>query len=206
MNQDVIVLANGAFPKSPQLIEKIRQAETLVCCDGAINKLEKINVEPTVIIGDLDSIQPHIKEKYKDRIIHYSEQDTNDLTKTIRWCIAQNFKNITILGGTGEREDHSIANIFLLLNYCQEVSVRMISDYGIFTPILKTSSFKSFKGQQVSLFTTSKDLKITSHNLKYPLKEMSLKELWNGSLNESLGEEFSISLSGNGGLIVYQVG
>ncbi|MBK7480581.1 MAG: hypothetical protein IPI69_13260 [Bacteroidales bacterium] len=45
--------------------------------------------------------------------------------------------------GHGEREDHTIGNISLLAEYAGEVSVVMVSDTGIFTPILESKSLSS---------------------------------------------------------------
>ena len=50
-------------------------------------------------------------------------------------------------------------------------------------------------GQQVSIFNIDNS-PITSHNLKYPLNNMILDNLWNGTLNESLGEWFTIETKG----------
>ncbi len=203
-NKEALILANGAFPKNANLINKLKTSEYLICCDGAVNNLEKIGIKPQIIIGDLDSINSDIKERYKDIIYHISEQDNNDLTKAVNWTVNQGFKRITILGATGKREDHTIGNIFLLLRYIHKVQVQMISDYGILTPITGDTVFESFKGQQVSMFAPDNSTKILTHNLRYPLDNRSLPELWNGTLNEVLADSFEIKLPKGGKLIVYQ--
>ncbi len=203
MKKQAIILANGKFPESNDLIERLRTAEYLICCDGAINNLERLGIEPHSIVGDLDSISKERKEKYKDIIHHFSEQITNDLTKSVNWSIKNGFQKITILGASGKREDHTIGNIFLLLRYIHEIEVVMISDYGTFTPIFKTKEFKSYKGEQVSIFSPNPYTKISTKNLRYPIKNEALPELWNGTLNESLGDKFEINLE-NGALVIYQ--
>ena len=108
---------------------------------------------------------------------------------------------IKIVAATGKREDHTLGNISLLLEYMKNVDVEMITDYGIFTPISSTTKFKSMAGQQVSIFNLDNS-PITSHNLKYPLNNMILDNLWKGTLNDSLGEWFTIDT--NGKTIVYR--
>ena len=34
-----IILANGQFPRRKEALQGLLQAETLICCDGAYNKL-----------------------------------------------------------------------------------------------------------------------------------------------------------------------
>ncbi|MUU97090.1 thiamine pyrophosphokinase, partial [Helicobacter pylori] len=43
----------------------------------------------------------------------------------------------------------------------------------------------SFKGEQISLFSLDLKAQFTSKNLKYPLKNLHLKTLFSGSLNEA---------------------
>ena len=131
MSNEVVILADGAFPKEKRLLDIIRSASFLICCDGAITNLLEIGIEPHLIIGDLDSISPSLKQYFSDRIVQIDTQDTNDLTKAAEWASEHGYKKAIILGANGKRDDHSIANIFLLRRYQYLFeSVLMLSDYG----------------------------------------------------------------------------
>ncbi len=52
-----------------------------------------------VIVGDGDSLLPDIKERYASLIHSEAEQETNDLSKAFRFCLSQERKRITIMGG-----------------------------------------------------------------------------------------------------------
>ena len=69
MQEPVIILANGDFPTHPIPFGKLQDANTIICCDGAINILDKNGMEPHYILGDLDSIDNNLKNKYRNRII-----------------------------------------------------------------------------------------------------------------------------------------
>lgn len=204
MKKEVVILANGSFPQNPQNLRLLKSAKYIVCCDGAINKLEEFGVEPYAIVGDLDSIAKDIKKKYAHILYHIAEQDTNDLTKTMNWCLENGFKKAVILGATGQREDHSIANIFLLLRYAKVMDVCMMTDYGEFRPLLENTCLESFEGQQVSIFSPSETTRVTTVGLKYPINNAPLPELWSGTLNESKGDHFEVNFKGRG-LVVYLV-
>jgi thiamine pyrophosphokinase len=188
---ETVILANGDFPSHDIPLSILHHADYIVCCDGAINNLSKTNITPNAIVGDCDSLSEDNIQRFSDIIYRIKEQDTNDLTKAIHFCIKQGRKNITILGATGKREDHTIGNISLLWEYMEIAEVEMITDYGIFKAIDKPSVFESKKGQQVSLFSL-KPSPINSRNLLYPLKDYILSNWWQGTLNESAGEEFII--------------
>ncbi len=196
------ILANGSFPTSIFPLQQLKSATHIVCCDGAVNKLEKTGLSPFAIVGDLDSMNAALKQKYADRLYHFAEQDTNDLTKTVNWCLNQGFTELTIVGATGERDDHTIGNIFLLLRYAAKVPVKMITDYGTFIPLLESNTISTAKGQQISIFSPYTDTIITTKNLKYPLCQQTLPELWNGTLNEALGDSCHFDFQGKG-LIIY---
>ncbi len=202
--KNVVILANGEFPKGKTPLQILKNNSFLICCDGAINNLLKTNIKPNLIIGDLDSINENLKTKFANILIKIADQNTNDLTKAINWCVENSITDVTIIGATGKREDHTIANISLLAKYIELLNVKIITDYGVFTPITKTTLFTSKKGQQVSIFSLDCDKEISSKNLKYPLQNLKLETWWMGTLNESVNNNFTIICNNNTRVIVYQ--
>ena len=205
MMKEAIILANGTFPTHKVSVNFLKKANFLICCDGAANKLRNIDTKPDLIIGDLDSIDKDLKKKYKNILLHNTSQENNDLSKAIDWCVEHQFDAVKILGATGEREDHTIANIALLTEYQKNIQVQMYTDTGFFSPIKESSDFLSYKGQQVSIFSLNPELEISSKNLKYPLQDLKLSSWWKGTLNESISDRFSISFNGKASVLVYQM-
>lgn len=198
---ETVILANGEFPSHPAPLSILNNCKYLVCCDGAINNIDKSDKQPDAIVGDCDSLSEENVLRYANIIHRIAEQDTNDLTKAVSFCIGEGRKKITILGATGKREDHTIANVSLLCEYMKNADVEMITDYGIFVGIEKTSVFESFEGQQVSLFCLDRK-PVTSHNLLYPIANHEFTSWWQATLNESGGNEFIIETEGE--MIVYR--
>ncbi len=203
MNKKAVIVANGLFPTHPVALNQLENAEFIICCDGAVNKLEKTTFLPNAIVGDLDSLKEDLKHKYREILFHFSDQETNDLTKAVNWCTDHLFNDVIIVGATGLRDDHMIGNIFLLPQYASMVNVKMYTDHGVFTSISENQIFKSYKGQQVSLFATNPQMHISTKKLKYPLQKQNLPMLWQGTLNEAIEDNFELEVSG-GDLLVYQ--
>ena len=199
----IVILANGEKPTHSIPLHILINAEKIVCCDGAITFLEQQNIVPHIIIGDCDSISEAQKEKYKSLIQTDQNDEYNDLQKAIKYCMTNGWKEIVILGAAGYRDDHFLANIGILMHYANKLSLTMITNYGIFIPIHQTSSFKSFSGQQISIFSFSPEVKITFHGLKYPVCKHKFKELWEGSLNEAISDHFTIEFEDGGEVLVY---
>lgn len=192
---DAVILANGDFPTHNIPLSILKSANRLICCDGAIDRLSEHNIIPQAIVGDCDSMSDTNRIKYKSIIHHIEEQETNDLTKSIHFCLEHSFNSIIILGATGCREDHTIANISLLAEYINYTNnVCMITNYGIFNAITETSIFESYPKQQVSIFSIGLS-EITSKNLKYPIENRIFSNWWQATLNESLNDCFEIETS-----------
>ena len=199
-----VIVADGDFPSTELPLECLKGAAHIVACDGAANQLLAHGIMPDWIVGDLDSLPEVIKEKLPERIVHMSEQESNDLSKAFRFTQEKGWDELIILGATGKREDHTLGNLALLSEYAQKVkSVIMVTDYGRFVAIDESTIFPSFKGEQISIFAISGCVKVTSKGLKYPLNELQLDSWWQATLNEALGEEFSLSFEKGAKLLVF---
>ncbi len=199
-----IILANGAFPRKPELLHLLRQAEHIVCCDGAAEKLLNFGREPSFIVGDMDSLSPALKERFSDRTIVIGEQETNDLTKAVNYCEYVGYQQIIIMGATGIREDHTLGNISLLVEYSVRIKdICILTDYGRIDVVRHNKRFESYPGQQISLFAIDPLIIVNVDGLRYPLVDRRLSNWWQGSLNEALGSDFEIRTE-KGALLVYR--
>lgn len=163
--------------------------------------------KPFIVIGDGDSLPDDKKKSLGKAFVLDPDQDTNDLTKAVRYAVGRfGVANIqyTLLGTTGQREDHTIANISLLAWYHEQypgINLQLTTDHGTFTAMKGTRRFDSFPRQQVSIFSLTQRISVNTEGLRWPIRERCLDQWWQGSLNEALGDTFSIS---GGTLVVFQ--
>jgi len=201
----IVVLANGRFPTAAHCLEILDDANLIICCDEAADRLLEYGKTPDVIIGDLDSLSQRTLEKYRDIIIAHEDQETNDLTKAVAYCIEQKYSSITILGATGIREDHTLGNISLLIEYNRQIDARIVSDYGEFTILNSGEKVPSYPGEQISFFSVDNKVRVTSEGLKYKLDNMQLHNWWRASLNEAEGDTFILYFDSEWPLILYRL-
>ena len=199
-----VILANGSFPRRKCLLETLHAAARIVCCDGAAAKLLHAGLEPDLVVGDLDSLDPALRKRFKKRLVHEAEQETNDLSKAFRACMARGWRNLVILGAGGRREDHLLGNASLLPMFAAAgAEVRMETDFGTFVPVLQSTSFSRPAGTKVSIFSFHPEMPITASGLKYPLDKLRLPFWWCGTLNETDAPEFSLTFDGRAPLLLF---
>ena len=191
---DAVIVAGGEYPTAPLPLEVMQSAPFVVCCDGAADRHIATGRVPDAIVGDGDSISAANREKYAHLLHVISEQETNDQTKAVRFLMERGKRSIAIVGATGKREDHTIGNISLLIEYARAgCDVRSFTDHGVFIPCYGTTTHKCRKGQQVSIFSiTAKEL--SAEGLLYPIYDFN--NWWQGTLNECTGNEFTINANG----------
>lgn len=217
---EIVILAAGDFPTHPVPLRALREADFVVCCDSAYEgmKNEELGIKNFVVIGDGDSLPDSDKQALGDRWLQVDEQDYNDLHKAMAWATSK-FKiqnsQFTILGATGRREDHTLGNISYLVTFAMEypgIHLAMLTDHGTFRAVppspahtftpSNTHTFNSFPRQQVSIFSPDPHTAITATGLRWPLDRFHPLLWWQATLNEALGDTFT--LTADGWVILFQ--
>ena len=191
---EAVILANGDYPSNALPLKILEEAPYVVCCDGGANEYIAQGHLPDAIIGDGDSLSEENRKKYSNLLHHNPDQETNDQTKAVQFLLKQGKRCIAIVGATGKREDHTIGNISLLMEYMRMgAEVRNYTDYGVFIPCKDTCTFKCREGQAVSIFNfTAKGL--ASEGLAYPIYDFTT--WWQGTLNKCTDTSFTIKAEG----------
>ena len=191
---EAVILANGDYPSNEKPLQILEEAPFVVCCDGGANEYIAKGHLPDIIIGDGDSLSEENRLKHASLLHHIPDQETNDQTKAVQYLLAKGIRNIAIVGATGKREDHTIGNVSLLMEYMRMGAVvRSYTDYGVFIPCKDTCTFNCSTGQQVSIFNfTARNLQ--SEGLAYPIYDFT--SWWQGTLNECTDISFTIKAEG----------
>ncbi len=199
---DYVVVANGEFPVHPAAVRWLHNAPVLVCCDGAAERVIGAGLKPGAIVGDCDSLSPETEREYHHIIMRSAEQESNDLTKAVRWCIEKGAEDVVILGATGQREDHTLGNISLLAEYSAKLSVKMVTNWGTLIPLSSASTLQSFRGQVISLFGVNNTIQVTATGLEYDVDNLTLGSWWRATLNRATGNSINIEMS-HGTVIIF---
>ena len=200
-----VILASGRFPSSTYCLRVLEQARGVICCDEAADRLLDHGRIPDLIIGDMDSLSAETRERFSDRLMALEEQESNDLTKAVNYCAREGYPEVTILGATGLREDHTLGNISLLLEYNRMIEARILTDHGEFSVLKSGEPVPSWPGEKISFFSVDNRVRVTSEGLRFPLKNMRLHNWWRASLNEVISERFVLHFESEWPLLLFRL-
>lgn len=192
---EAVVIDAGLFPTNETALRWLDYCTRIVCCDGAANQYLATHDKVWRIVGDCDSLSPEINNRYSDIIRPFPDQETNDQTKAVRYLASKGIRRIVILGATGLREDHTLGNISLLMEYIKDgIEARAYTDFGVFIPSVGSREFQCRKGTQVSIFNFGAE-GLHAEGLRYPLRDFD--SWWQGTLNETTADSFTIHAAGS---------
>lgn len=206
MNKKAVIVSGGSIQDKFALgmLNEI-QPEYVIGVDGGLDFLYRNHVEPTHIVGDFDSVDAEIISHYKNRTnIPIREfHPVKDATDTeIGVCLALELgaEEIYLLGATGTRLDHVLANIQMLKIALDAGVKAYIMDecnrISLWNKEITLSKEESF-GTYFSIFPFGDSVrKVCITGAKYPLNEYHLT---NGESrcvsNEMVEKEVHITFS-----------
>lgn len=201
----VLIIGNAKQKYLPKWHELIQSADTIIACDGAISDCYEHNVAVDFLIGDLDSItNQDLARAEQDgvQIVKVDEQQSNDLSKALRFCQNLSVNKIDIIGIDGGKPDHQMANYFALLEH--ELPVTLHLNDAIVIAVSKSSPLhhKSNPGVSFSLFSIGQAVKVTIKGAKWELNNHDISPSTMGLHNITTEEELSIHCE-NGSLLAF---
>ena len=206
---NVVILCDGEFPRKDYPLYLLDSADAVVCCDGSVvnylrHTRKRFGEErmPEAVVGDMDTLSGEWQKRLERLIVHESEQDDNDLTKAMRYVLSKHpeVSEIHILGATGKREDHTIGNLGLLMEYTrlfdlEGIRVDIVSDYSTAFAITDSCELHVGEGRRVSLFSPDNSLTIKSEGLQWPTDAVVFDAWWPATLNRAVDDVIKLTFS-----------
>lgn len=193
-----VIIGGASIKDYPVVKGYLRPDDWIVCCDSGLKHREGLGVKADLVVGDFDS-HPQPSDPELEIIRLPCEKDDTDTMFAAHEAVKRGYKDILLLGVLGDRMDHSLCNIYLLLwlfgHGCHALAVDDLSEMEIIgpgRPGLVADSFPFFSLLNIS--GCAKGISITG--AKYPLEGYELLPDYQLAVsNEPLpGETARISL------------
>lgn len=196
-----LVVANGTLPAERLVRAEVGSADYILAADGGANALAAMGLTAHAVIGDFDSVAP---DSLPDVLrIPAPDQNHTDLDKALDHLISLGYRQIAVIGATGDRLDHTFGAVEMLVKYGRSVTLRLLDDVGCACLADDDTTLSTTAGQVVSLLPVGVVESVSTDGLKWELKgERLAPGVRDGISNVALGESVGIRVRG-GNLVVY---
>ncbi|MDX1468551.1 MAG: thiamine diphosphokinase [Acidimicrobiia bacterium] len=111
--ETIVIFAGGDQP-SPDLLEELPQADSILAADGGYDIAVAFGFKVDVLVGDLDSIAADLIPRDVMVERHPVDKDATDLELALELAARESPDRVVVAGGGGGRLDHELAVAALL--------------------------------------------------------------------------------------------
>ena len=204
-----VIIGGASIGDYGTVSAKLRQDDYMIYCDCGLRHMDELGAEPDLIVGDFDSYSN--PEFDTETIVLPCEKDDTDTVFAVKEALRRGFEEFLLVGVVGERLDHTLGNVSILLMLDSEGKVgTIIDDYSEMEivsdrcemPCIIDDSYVYFS--LINISGTARG--VTIRGAKYPLENAEITcEYQYGVSNEVLpGCTAEVSV-GEGRLLLVKV-
>lgn len=180
----------------------IKDDDFIVFCDGGLRHKEELGLKADYIVGDFDSYEK--PENAENILILPTVKDDTDTVAAVKLMLEKGFKDFLIIGAIGQRLDHSLGNVSILIylkeNAANGVIVDDYSEMKLITgeEIILKDSFSYF-----SIISLDKCLKgVYISGAKYPLENAVIENSYQYGISNEPTNDTKIRINEGNALLI----
>ncbi|MBX3118336.1 MAG: thiamine diphosphokinase [Fimbriimonadaceae bacterium] len=194
MTKALGVLAGQDMPDD-LLMKWASSADLLFAADGGVNRLHKIGIKPTVVIGDMDSAEGGPLAEALAEVIHLPGQEVTDCDKLLEYVEAQGHSAITLAAVEGDRMDHMLATLHSAARSGLSIRLALRTGIGWVLRAGDEVDLATRVGRQVSLLPLTAVESCSFRGVEWPLEKSPLSPLGPTSIsNRAVTEHVHVHL------------
>lgn len=203
-----VVVAHGEV--DPADAAHARGADLVIAANGGSVHLERWGIDPHLIVGDLDSLDPETRSRISRLQVerHPAEKDKTDTELAVDRALAAGADEVVLLGALGgSRLDHAVANTMLLALEHVSPRVRLVRGRLSMRVIHggQRAELLGREGDLVTLVAIGGDaLDVVTAGLRYPLRSETLRLGSSRGVSNEIGRAGASVGLGRGSLLVIE--
>lgn len=205
MNKRCVIVGGGVITDNLFIINNTSEMDFIIAADRGYDYCCQSGIIPDLIVGDFDSALK-IPEAEIETIKLNPVKDCTDTEFAVNKAVELGFDNIIIIGGLGNRFDHSYANLTLVACFRDKnISITLIDEnHKIYALKNETKLIKN-ENKYISVFSFTDSCLVSLSGFKYPLNNYLLSRFNAlGVSNEVIDDNAEISIT-NGIAIIMEV-
>lgn len=190
----IAIIANGSVDDYEAIYPLVRSCEQVIAVDGGLHHCHQLEIKPSLIVGDFDSVDPALLHQYDGipRKQYPVEKDESDLELAIHQCLELS-DTIILFAIGGRRIDHTISNLFLL--GINPEKLEAFHEGELLFALAGKNELTLFRGQTISLLPIFGEATVTTSGLKWNLEESRLHHTFFSQSNVSTHEKVVVDIT-----------
>ncbi len=172
-----VILSAGPVEDSERLRPLLKTDDWFIAADGGGRLAAALGVKPAVLVADFDSSAPPDTGGDTEIVRLPMEKDWTDTQAAAMLALDRGYRDFLLLGCTGGRLDHTLANIAVLLYLLRRGADALMADERNFLRLYGPGRYRVERraGYKLSLFPYGGEVEgITVKNVRYPLEKARL--------------------------------
>ena len=173
-----------------------------VFCDGGLKHIDSLGVSPDFVVGDFDSAKKPASNE--NTIVLPTEKDDTDTFAAVKLMLKKGFKDFLLIGVIGQRLDHSLGNISILL-FLKNNNAKglIVDDYSEMFLCENTVKISKNSCSFFSVISLEKQLLgVTIKGAKYPLCNATIDNAYQFAVSNEATNDTEISIKQGDALII----
>jgi thiamine pyrophosphokinase len=180
-------------------------ADCIIAADAGADILNEAGIEPQLIIGDMDSVSPHVLESIPNQL-RISDQDTTDCDKLLAQVQKEGHAAVTLAGIEGDRPDHVLAILHSAARSSLDVRLAYRRGVGWIVDAGHSRRIQTRPGRRASLLAIEPCHGVYLSGVMWPLENARLSLLGGTSIsNRTEAEDISVTVTEGAALLFLEV-
>ena len=197
-----VIIGNAPISDYENCKSYFKTDDYFVFCDGGLKHKERLGVEPDFIVGDFDSYEmPKITE---NMLVLPTVKDDTDTFAAVKLMLDKGYSEFLFVGVIGERLDHTLGNISILLYLKKHNAVGVIvDDYSEMFLLKDTVKIAKNSCSYFSIVSLGEKLEgVDIIGAKYPLENAVIQNSYQFAVSNEPVSDTEISAKKGEALII----
>jgi thiamine pyrophosphokinase len=207
---ELVLIIAGGSPVEIDLVTQLAEYAWVIAADSGLDQAYRLGISPDLVVGDMDSVSAASLARATaagtaiER--HPVDKDATDLELAIRAAARAGYDRATIIGGTGGRIAHTLANAMVLLqDHSLSLEWRTARATILALHVDESHVFQRSRGTLLSVIAVGSEARCMSEGLRWPLDGISLASgSTRGISNEIVADRARVLVTGGQVLTVQE--
>lgn len=160
MPKETVVIFTGGDPPRVRTAKLLPSEAYVIAADSGLEHAMSVGRSVDLVVGDMDSVRPLVLESAIRAGVmaerHPAAKDQTDIELALDRALDMGASRVDVVGGSGDRLDHFLANVLLLASPRYEaMNVRAFMGSACVDVVRESLEFQGNRGDLVTLLPVS---------------------------------------------------